>query len=184
MSRAQSALVALGLLAGCAATGSAQSTTQATQTPSSPCAAAEFSQMDFWVGEWDVSWEASPGTPAGGGVNRITKILDGCVVQEAFDGGPSTGGLIGHSVSTFHSAPSLWRQTWVDNQGGYFALTGGPAPDGTFVLTNTRLNGRSPHLRMVFENIQANSLIWRWQRSTDGGVTWTDSWVINYRRRS
>jgi hypothetical protein len=86
-------------------------------------------------------------------------------------------------VSLYHAPMRLWRQTWVDNQGGYFALTGGPEGDD-FVLTNTRINDQMPHQRMVFEDITANSLTWRWQRSTDGGATWTDQWVIHYTRRA
>jgi hypothetical protein len=138
--------------------------------------------MDFWLGTWDVRWEASSNQPAGAGVNTITRQLDGCVIQETFDGGPSTSGLIGHSVSTYHAGPGLWRQTWVDNQGGYFALTGGPREDGAFVLNNTRLRDTAPYRRMLFEDIQPNSLTWRWQGSADGEA-WSDLWVIRYTRR-
>lgn len=148
-----------------------------------PCSAPEFRQMDFWVGVWDVRWAATPGQDAGQGTNTITRILDNCVIQEQFSGGPTTGNLIGHSVSTYHAAPKVWRQTWVDNQGGYFALTGGPTKDGKFILENTRLSDAAPFLRMVFEDIKPDSLTWRWQRSSDKGATWTDSWVINYTKR-
>ncbi|MFO1185987.1 MAG: hypothetical protein U1E87_00120 [Alphaproteobacteria bacterium] len=72
------------------------------------------------------------------------------------------------SVSTYHTAPRLWRQTWVDNQGGYFALTGGPSGD-KFILENTRISENAPYLRMVFEEISKDRLTWRWQRSRDKG---------------
>jgi hypothetical protein len=139
--------------------------------------------MDFWVGTWDARWEAGPGTPAGAGTNTITREYGNCVIQEQFDGGPATGNLIGHSVSVYHASARMWRQTWVDNQGGYFALTGGQEGD-RFVLTNTQLSEQAPLQRMVFEDIAQNSFTWRWQRSTDNGATWSDQWVIYYTRRT
>jgi len=146
------------------------------------CTAPEFRQMDFWLGEWDLSWEASPSMPAGRGVNTVTRALGDCAIEESFSGDETVGMLVGHSMSTFHVPSGQWRQTWVDNTGGYFALTGG-VEGNRFVLTSTRLSERAPHLRMVFEEISSNSLTWRWQRSEDGS-NWIDEWVIDYVRRS
>jgi hypothetical protein len=153
------------------------------QAQTAPCASPEHRQMDFWLGAWDVRWDESPSTPAGQGTNTITREYGGCVIQEAFDGGPATNNLIGHSVSVFHAPLGLWRQTWVDNQGGYFALSGGPVGED-FVLVNTRLADAAPHLRMRFEDITPDSLTWRWQASADGGAIWSDSWVIFYTRQA
>ncbi len=171
------ALAMVGLMA-CASADAQQQ--QAASPP--PCSSAEFRQMDFWLGTWDVSWEASTGQPAGSGTNTITREYGGCVIQEAFDGGVSTGGLIGHSVSTYHAPAGKWRQTWVDNQGGYFALAGGPDGD-KFILIANSLSTNQPRNRMVFEDITDNALTWRWQITQDNGATWTDSWVIHYARR-
>ena len=153
---------------------------QQAQTP--PCSTPEFRQMDFWLGTWDAHYTADT-SQAPGGRNVITREYGNCVVQEQFDGGPQAQGLIGHSVSTYHVPSQQWRQTWVDNQGGYFALVGGPVGDD-FILTNTRATENAPHQRMVFEDITPNSFTWRWQSSADAGATWTDSWVIHYVRRA
>lgn len=147
-----------------------------------PCSTPEYRQLDFWVGAWDARWDASASIPAGTGTNTITREYGDCVIQEQFDGGAATGGLIGHSVSVYHAPAGAWRQTWVDNQGGYFALVGGPEGDD-FVLVNTRLSDQAPHSRMVFEDIAEDSFTWRWQSSADG-ETWSDSWVIYYTRRA
>lgn len=174
----------LAVVAGVLGLGAvAQMASASPAAPPPPCSAPEFRQMDFWLGTWDVQWQATPGTPAGRGTNTITREYDGCVIQEAFDGGPATGNLIGHSVSTYHAPLKKWRQTWVDNQGGYFALVGGPEGD-TFVLVSSRLQDNSPVQRMVFENIKPNSLTWRWQKTPDAGKTWQDQWVILYARRA
>jgi hypothetical protein len=150
---------------------------------STQCAGPQFRELDFWVGDWDVRWDASPNQPAGSGRNIVTRQLGQCVIQEQFNGGASANNLVGHSVSTYHAPARVWRQTWVDNQGGYFALTGGKQTDGTFVLENTRVGAGAPYLRMVFSGITPNSLTWRWQRSDDQGATWQDVWVIYYARR-
>lgn len=152
---------------------------QAAQAP--PCSGPEFRQMDFWLGDWDARYANDPSMPADGR-NVITRAYGGCVIQEQFDGGPAAQGLIGHSVSTFHAPLGKWRQTWVDNQGGYFALVGGPVGDD-FVLENTRLTDTAPYMRMLFEDITPASFTWRWQQSTDAGATWEDQWVIYYSRR-
>lgn len=163
----------------CAACASPPAQAQSAPT----CTSAEFRQMDFWLGVWDVRWEAASGVAAGSGRNTITRAYDDCVIQEDFDGGPATGGLIGHSVSTYHAPLQRWRQTWVDNQGGYFALVGGPVGDD-FVLVSSRVADNAPVQRMVFTDITPNSLTWRWQRTPDDGATWADQWVIFYTRRA
>lgn len=174
MKNAAAAIAAIALM-GCATADAQQNTP--------PCAAPEFRQLDFWVGDWDVRWDAGGGVQSGRGTNRITREYDNCVIQEDFHGGPTTGNLIGHSVSTYHQPVQQWRQTWVDNKGGYFALVGGPEGDG-FVLSNTRVGDSAPYLRMVWEDITADSLTWRWQSSSDAGATWSDQWVIYYTRRN
>jgi hypothetical protein len=171
-------LATVAILAACA-TASAQQ--QQPQPAPPPCSTPEFHQMDFWLGTWDAHYTADTSGPAGG-TNVITREYGNCVIQEQFDGGPQAQGLIGHSVSIFHVPTHQWRQTWVDNQGGYFALTGGPVGDD-FILTNARVTENAPHQRMVFEDITPNSFTWRWQSSADAGVTWTDAWVIHYVRR-
>ena len=142
-------------------------------TVSPNCTGENFRQLDFWVGDWDLKWQG------GVGVNHIQKSFENCVIEEHFNGQPSQH-LQGHSVSTY--ANGAWRQNWVDNQGGYCDLTGGPQADGTFVLENVRENDKTPYRRMVFENITADSLSWHWQGSDDGGKTWADRWVIEYTR--
>jgi hypothetical protein len=169
-----------GVLMACASADAQQT---AAQPAPPPCSAPEFRQMDFWVGVWDARWEASPGQPAGQGTNTITREYDNCVIQEQFDGGPSTGNLIGHSVSTYHAPTQRWRQTWVDNQGGYYALVGG-LEGSDFVLIMNSYPANVPVRRMLFADITPNAFTWRWQASTDAGATWTDAWVIHYTRRA
>ena len=47
---------------------------------------------------------------------------------------------------------------------------------------NGEVDGTPAIFRMRWENIEANSFDWRWQRSVDGGETWTSLWELEYRR--
>ena len=153
--------------------------------PAGPCAGPEWKQLDFWVGEWNARWPASPGTPAGTGTNRIEKILDGCVVSENFAGsGPQA--LVGKSYSTFDPKTGRWRQTWVDNQSSYLDFTGDFSKSGEkiFAMRATGKDGRPVELRMVFRNITPDAFDWSWERSPDGGRTWQVQWPIHYTRKT
>ena len=38
--------------------------------------------------------------------------------------------------------------------------------------------------RMVFKEIEEDSMTWDWEASKDGGYTWTLSWRIQYKRKT
>ncbi|NNC36094.1 MAG: hypothetical protein HKO02_01450 [Hyphomonadaceae bacterium] len=146
------------------------------------CQGEEFRQLDFWVGEWSLEWDLPDGK-TGSGTNIITKTPFGdCVITENFDGAP-TQNFKGMSVSTYHQPAGMWRQTWVDDQGGYFALYGGVQDDGTFKLDMTRLGDKGPFRRMIWKDITADSLTWHWQGHGADEAEWKDLWVIRYTRK-
>ena len=159
----------------------ASAVAHAQQPPAYGCDGPESKQLDFWVGEWEASY-AGPNNTAGKSRNRITKIMDGCVVLEEFAGAPGTK-LNGHSVSTFDRATKQWKQTWVDNTASYLDLVGGPAEGGKFVFAReTERQGKKVRQRMVFQDIKPDSFKWLWQRSDDNGATWATGWEIDYKR--
>jgi len=141
---------------------------------------AEACQFDFWLGEWELTWEGGSGT------NSISRILDGQVIQERFAAhstDPNVPPLRGLSVSVFVPALGKWRQTWVDNNGSYMDFVGGFS-DGKMSLSLDRtVNGKASTYCMVFYNIAGNSLDWDWKRSEDGGQSWQLQWRIHYQRR-
>ncbi|MBZ5681862.1 MAG: DUF1579 domain-containing protein [Acidobacteriia bacterium] len=160
---------------------SQQSTTQAAPDP---CTTAQQRQFDFWVGEWDLTWPGQNAGEVGHGSNSIKRILDGCVVQENFSG-QASGHLRGTSVSIFDANAGKWKQTWVDNEGGYLDFAG-ELKDGQMILQReaTQKDGTKFLQRMVWKNITANELDWSWEASRDGGKTWQVQWPIHYKRRS
>ena len=166
--------LALTLVAGLATLAAAQA------PPRYGCDSPESKQLDFWVGEWELSY-AGPGGKPVESRNRITKILDGCAVLEEFAGGAGTP-LKGHSVSTFDSATRRWKQTWVDNTGSYLDFVGGIEGGNMVFAREAERQGKKIRQRMVFQDVQRDSLKWLWQRSDDEGRTWTTQWEIGYRR--
>ena len=151
-------------------------------TAADPCTAAQQKQFEFWVGEWDLTWPGEKAGEVAHGTNSIRRIMDGCVVQENFSAGES-GHLRGTSVSLFDLKSGMWKQTWVDNEGGYLDFVG-EFKDGQMILKREALRGNVKTLqRMVFKNISANEMDWSWEASSDGGKTWQVNWPIHYKRR-
>jgi len=148
------------------------------QTPP-PCSQPEFSQFDFWIGEWNLTWADSAH-----GTNIITKDYNDCVIIENFDGNPGSN-FRGMSVSTYNVNLKQWKQVWVDDQGGYLDFTG-TFEDGKMYMSRSFENkeGNTIHQRMIWYNIGENSFDWNWERSTDNGATWETLWVIHYERKN
>jgi len=156
--------------------GLAPAAAQQDAAPAKPCSAPQADQFDFWLGDWDLSWGDGET-----GHNSIRRILGGCVIQERFEGSAQQP-FHGTSVSVYDPQADLWRQTWVDDQGGYLDFTGG-MQDGRMVLSRAAtIKGKAVRQRMVFYNIAADSLDWDWEVSRDGGETWDLRWRIHYRR--
>lgn len=151
-----------------------------------PCAAPEFRQFDFWLGEWDLTWPAEQWGGRRGefghGANTVTTILDSCVVHESFRFPAQK--YNGNSVSTYSKKRGIWQQTWVDNSGGYLIFTG-KFKNGKMELRTPprKQDDKTSISRMVFRNITPNSLDWDWQRSDDAGQSWKNIWNIHYQRK-
>jgi hypothetical protein len=116
-------------------------------------------------------------------MNRLTRILGDRVIREDFSGGGRNGHLNGLSLSVFDAERHIWRQTWVDDSGGYLEFVGGVA-EGCFSFRRAAPEeGPDTEYRMVFRDVQTESFRWTWEQSTDGGATWEIRWDIAYTRR-
>ena len=159
------------------------STPAPTAPPPPPCSAAEYRALDFWVGEWDLSFTQADGRP-GHATNRITRDEFGsCVISEHFE--QADIAYVGTSHSIYDRLRRKWVQTWVDSQGAYIMLAGGPVERQpySFELVTIEPRGQPPtHSRMIWEKVTADSLTWRWQQRQPDG-TYRDAWVIDYKRR-
>ncbi len=131
------------------------------------------SYFDFWVGTWKLTWEDADGTVAKG-ANHIEKVLDGKVIKENFEAQSGAyEGFVGKSYSVYNSNTGEWKQTWVDNQGGYLDWL----RETSAIREGINQEGEPILQRMVFYDItEANTM------SEDDGVTWQLQWRINYER--
>lgn len=134
-------------------------------------------EFDFWLGTWDLSWP-----PHERGTNRISAMYGGRAILEEFDGGPSID-LRGMSVSTVSPETGQWHQTWVDSDGRYLDFRGAFHDNGMVLEREGVVDGEPVRQRMIWRDIAADRLTWRWQRSTDAGRTWRTLWEIKYTRR-
>jgi hypothetical protein len=155
-----------------------------TTPPPNPCEAPEQKQLNFWVGEWDATWPGPKEGEIQKGTNSIRRVLEGCIVEENFSGGADMH-LRGKSVSVFDTRAGKWKQTWVDNEGGYLDFVG-EFKDGQMILGREfqKADGTKVMQRMVFKNIKPDEFDWSWEASKDGGETWQVQWPIHYKRRS
>jgi hypothetical protein len=150
------------------------------QQPSYGCDTPESKQLDFWVGDWDLTYLDPKGNPVRSR-NRVTKILDGCVIYEEFSGPPGSP-LLGRSLSTFDRPNKQWKQTWVDNTATYLDFNGGIVDGRMMFWREVQRDGRRFKQRMLFDKVTPDGMKWLWQRSDDDGKAWTTLWQIDYRR--
>ena len=82
------------------------------------CAAPEYRQFDFWIGDWDV-YDVGDSKPS----MRIAveKILDGCALRETYR---DVNGMLGESLNFYDAGRKLWQQTWATNRGQVLLLEG------------------------------------------------------------
>src|SRR5439155_3388325 len=101
--------------------------------------------------------------------NRVTFILDGCVLLEVYQ---QTDGLVGESFSLYDASSGGWHQSWVTNRGGLLLLDGRLEGD-RMVLTGAEKgkDGTSSLLRGIWRR-EGPGVRETAERSTDGGKTW------------
>jgi hypothetical protein len=138
----------------------------AAPAPAQQCTAAEHRQFDFWVGTWTVT--TPDGRPAG--TNRIEAVLGGCALVERWSG---AGGSHGTSLNYWDPAERAWFQSWIDDQGQPLRIRGGMR-DGRMVLEGESADsGRVLVQRITWTPLDGDRLRQHWERSADGGRTWT-----------
>ncbi len=163
------------------------------------CSDAAHRAFDFWLGDWDLVVKVrKPGEPEAWdeahGVNEIRATHGGCVIEERFRAEGPGEPWAGHSVSVL--VDGRWRQTWVDDQASYMLFVGGfeaeSGSDGENGKNGKKMilegepkerDGKHFRMRMVFTDVTATSMLWRWERTDDEGKTWRPRMLITYRRR-
>ena len=140
-----------------------------------PCAAPEYRQFDFWLGQWQVL--GADRKPVG--TNRIEREYDGCVVHERYT---TPRGYTGESLNIYDASRKIWHQTWVDSDGLLLVLEGG-LQDGKMVLQGQTRDdkGQSTKHRITWTPNPDGSVRQLWE-STDRNGIWTVTFDGHYVR--
>jgi len=145
-----------------------------------PCSDSEYNQLNFWLGEWDVFVEGQ-----WAGTNTISKVLDGCVIQEKWRG---TNNFSGQSLNTFDPNTGKWNQVWVDNLGQTVHFTGLYKNDKLAMQGKSisPKNGQSILYKItLYNNLQdADNLRQVWEASKDNGKSWQTIFNGKYVKKS
>lgn len=145
------------------------------------CAAPEYRQFDFWLGDWDVRPRANPSAPPSR--NTITKIHDGCVVLETY----VSGGYTGQSFNMRDPSIGKWNQTWVDKAGGLHVYWG-EARDGNMYYEGEMPDPNNPttarlRTKLTFFRIATDTVRQFSEATRDDGKTWFVNYDLIYTRR-
>jgi hypothetical protein len=149
----------------------------AAQNPApAPCAAAEYHQFDFWVGDWD-SFELDSGKPDAR--LRVTHILDGCVIHEDYQ---SISGHKGESFSVYDATRKVWHQTWVTNRAELLMIEGQFRKDEmTLSGSDLTAHGEKRLVRGVWKPVEGGVRETA-VTSLDDGKTWKPWFDLIFRR--
>lgn len=142
-----------------------------------PCDDPEFTQFDFWIGDWDVT---ATGTGVRQGTSHIAKEMGGCVVWENWSSAGSP--YFGKSYNTYNVNLKRWEQYWVDNFAGVMFFHGN-LRDGVmdYWTDDVAQAGGGTLLRhLQFFNLGSGKVRQFSQGSTDGGKTWNVEYDLTY----
>lgn len=157
--------------------------------PVSAALPPEARQFDFWVGAWDVnlrvrqddgSWLDQHRAAA-----RIYPILGGKAILELWSE-DQPAGIKGFSLRHFDGGRGEWV-LWLNwpgqDRSGSSSLTGAfHHGRGEFFARRTNADGEEMLSRYTFSDITDESLRWDDAYSTDDGLTWTHSWIMEFSR--
>jgi hypothetical protein len=146
----------------------------AAPSSSSNCSAAEYHQLDFWIGDWDTFETDAPAGPSEART-RVDPIAQGCAIHELY---VQTDGLIGDSILSYDPVRKHWQQTWVTNHGSIMVITGN-FRNGALVLEGEAhlRDGKSVVQRVTWQTkgkgVRESAVL-----SKDGGKTWTPAFDV------
>jgi len=152
---------------------------QAFAADTGPCATQPGNRaLDFWVGDWTIA--APGGSP--NATSRVTLELNKCVIVERWDGGR---GHTGENLLAYSADDKSWHGMFADNEGRVHVFVDGKASPGLgqFSGPSRGPNGESILNRVMIRRIDANSVEQAWEKSSDGGQTWTTAFRGEYTRK-
>ena len=164
------------ILIGCAALLTAPAIAQ--NPPAKACTQPERSQLDFWVGHWDVY---PTGTTKLIAHSLIEKLYADCAIRENW---MPLGGTGGGSLSAWNPKTGKWHQTWMDSGGATVQFEGGLSGDTMSIVglwANVIAPGKDGVVRMNYRRNPDGSVRQWGEVTQDGGKSWSPSFDFTYK---
>ena len=146
----------------------------------SPCATdAPSRALDFWLGNW---WVTYPGASKRS-TSKVTLTLDKCLFVETWSDGE---GHDGENIFAYGRDDQTWHGLFADNRGRLHVFVEGKVAAGgaEFLGPSRAQSGESVLNRMRVTPVGTDKLQQTWEKSLDGGHTWTQEFSLDYSRRS
>ena len=147
-------------------------------TGSESCSANQESrQMDFWLGDWTVTYPGMPGSAN----SKVYLELDKCLIVESWDGGK---GHQGENMFAYSDDDKNWHGMFADNQGRVHVFAGNVMNGSSeFTGPSRSSNGERVLNRVKIVRVSANKVEQSWEKSVDNGATWTIEFHGEYTRK-
>ena len=145
---------------------------------SAPCSANPQSrELDFWLGDWSITYPGMPGNSN----SSVSLSLDKCLLIESWDGGK---GHSGKNMFAYSSDDKSWHGLFADNQGRVHVFEG-KVEKGTaeFFGPSVGSDGKTFLNRIRVIRIGADKVQQTWEKSKDNGATWTVEFRGEYSRK-
>jgi hypothetical protein len=146
----------------------------ATPAPPNCNAAAEYHQLDFWIGDWDTFETDTSGGPSIARTH-VEPIAQGCAIHELYE---QNDGIIGDSILSYDPVRKHWQQTWVTNRGAIMVIIGN-FKDGALIMEGEvhLKNGTSIMQRITWKaqdkGVRESAVL-----SKDRGKTWEPAFDV------
>lgn len=134
--------------------------------------------LDFWLGRWTIA--APGGTRSASSI--VTRDLDQCLIVERWDGGR---GHLGENLFGYSADDKSWHGLFADNEGRVHVFLDGKAAPGLmqFIGPSRDPSGESILNRVTIRRLGASRVEQQWEKSADGGKTWTTAFRGEYTRK-
>lgn len=150
----------------------------AASAPGACVANQEGRQLDFWLGDWTVTYPGMPGSAQ----SKVYLDLDSCLVIESWDGGK---GHRGENIFAYSSDDKSWHGMFADNEGRVHVFEGTAGPvSAQFTGTSRGPDGKTVLNKIRLTKGAANKVEQSWEKSADNGITWTMEFQGLYTRKN
>jgi hypothetical protein len=148
--------------------------------PDSPACSAnpESRQLDFWLGDWTVTYPGLTGSSA----SKVSLDLDKCMVIETWRGAK---GHTGKNMFAYSADDQRWHGLFADNEGRVHIFEGKVSQGrAEFTGPSQSAEGKPVLNRIKVVRVNPTQVEQSWEKSADNGATWTAVFHGQYSRKN